>query len=157
MQALEREEGRKNRAYKDTAGLWTIGVGHKVLPSEMKKYVGEVVSIGGQPRGSIEISEAEIDRLLAQDTAIADAAIAKVVKAPLTEGMRDGLRSLVFNIGAGNFAKSTMAKLLNARNYTAAALEFPKWKYETVNGVKVESKALLARRMREQTIFRGTA
>lgn len=158
MQAIEREEGRRNRAYKDTAGRWTIGVGHKVLPGEMTKYVGAVVSIRGQPRGSIVISEAEIDRLFAQDTAIADAAINRIVKAPLTANQRDALRSFVFNVGQGNFQTSTMARLLNQKNYAAAALEFPRWNKETKpDGTVVENAGLLARRLREQAIFRGTA
>lgn len=158
MKAIEREEGRMNRAYRDTAGHWTIGVGHKVLPSEMARYVGQVVMIGGQQRGSVVISEAEIDRLLTQDVAIADAGINRAVRVPLTENQRDALRSFVFNIGAGAFASSTMAKLLNAKDYAGAAAQFPRWSKERKpDGSLAENAGLLARRLREQAIFRGTA
>ena len=31
---LQKFEGRENRAYLDSAGLWTIGIGHLVTPAE---------------------------------------------------------------------------------------------------------------------------
>jgi len=153
MQSIEREEGRRDRAYKDTAGFWTIGVGHKVLASEMKKYVGEPVVIGGEWRGSVVISQAEIDRLLAQDTAIADAGIARYVKVPLNENQRDALRSFIFNVGVTRFAGSTLLRLLNAKDYAGAAAQFPRWNKEKKGDVYVVNAGLHQRRLREQSRF----
>lgn len=154
LQLLQKFEGRENRAYKDSAGLWTIGVGHLVTDIELSRYVGNVVMIAGKPRGSIIISEAEIDRLAAQDAAIAEAQIRRLVTVPLTENQRHALVSFVFNLGGGALAGSTLLRKLNANDYNGAADEFPKWNKARVNGVLTEVKGLTARRLAEQVLFR---
>lgn len=154
LKLLEKFEGRERRAYKDSAGLWTIGIGHLIKPDEMAKYVGRVVTIDGKPRGSIEITDAEVDRLAQQDTAIAEAWVRRLVTVPLTENQRHALVSFVFNLGGGSLASSTLLRKLNASDYEGAAGEFPKWNKARVNGVLTEVKGLTARRLAEQVLFR---
>ncbi len=49
------------------------------------------------------------------------------VAVPLTQNQFDALVSLIYNIGEGNFASSTLLKMLNAGNYRGAADQFLVW------------------------------
>lgn len=57
--------------------------------------------------------------------------------------------SFVYNVGYGNFKRSTMYKLLKNNKYKQAAKEFDKWVY--VKGKKVNG--LVTRRLNERLIF----
>ena len=95
---IRKFEGKSNTAYQDSVGVWTIGYGH----------TGDVVK--GQT-----ITDAEVERLLAADVAVAE----KVVNAQnltLTQNQFDALVDFVFNLGAGNFQKSTLLKKINPPN-----------------------------------------
>lgn len=153
LEVLERLEGREHRAYIDTAGFWTIGIGHKILPSETAKYVGTPVVIDGRKRGSVVISDDEIDRLAQQDTAKAAAAVDQNVRVPINGNQRAALVSFSFNVGVGAFKGSTLLKKLNAGDFAGAAAEFLRWNKETKDGVAVENAGLTARRLAEQTMF----
>ena len=152
---LQRFEGRERRAYKDSAGLWTIGVGHLIKADEMSKYVGTPVTLDGKPRGGIEITDDEIDRLAAQDYAIAAAAVKRQVTVPLTEDQTHALVSFVFNLGGGALGSSTLLRKLNAGDYRGAAAEFLKWDKATdpATGAKVPVRGLTLRRAAEKTLF----
>ena len=50
-----------------------------------------------------------------------------LVKVDLTQNEFDALVSLIYNIGAGNFQKSTLLKVLNQEKYDAAANQFLRW------------------------------
>lgn len=93
-------EGRKNKAYKDANG-YSIGVGHLIKPGE--EYLLTKT-----------LSEDEIDSLLLKDLSEVDEVIKKYIKIPLSRSMYDAVASLIFNIGPGNFSRSTLLKWLNA-------------------------------------------
>lgn len=153
LHLLQRFEGRENRAYKDSAGIWTIGIGHKVLPTELNKYVGTPQTLNGKPRGSIIITDAEIDRLAAQDTATAAAHVKRLVKVPIDDNQQHALLSFAFNLGGGALQESTLLSLLNAKDYAGAAAQFPRWNKARVGGVLQEVPGLTARRLAEKTLF----
>lgn len=124
---LSVREGRRKKAYKDTKGIWTIGVGHT----------------GPEVVEGLTISDAEIDRLLGEDVQWAEDAV-NAVKAPLNQNMFDALVSFVFNIGASAFAKSTMKKLLDLGDYKGAYEQFDRW---------IIPKEITGRRMSEKAQF----
>lgn len=140
---LTGEEGERLTVYQDQAGLWTIGKGHLIKPGERFYPYGTVKTI----------TKAESDALFEADTASARNAVANLVMVPLSENQRAALVSLVFNIGNGAFAGSTLLKLLNARDYLGAAGQFPVWNKVTINGAKTVSAGLTARRDREKSLF----
>lgn len=72
-----------------------------------------------------------------------------MVKVPLTQNQYDALVSLVFNIGRGSFARSSLLKKLNAGDMTGAAQEFPRWVY--AKGKKLPG--LITRRNDEMELF----
>ena len=103
-------EGYRNYAYKDTKGIWTIGVGHT----------------GGVKEGD-RATDAQIWQWLTDDLKIAEDCINKLVKVELTQNQFDALVSFVFNVGIGAFGRSTMLKVLNMGNYEEAARQFDRW------------------------------
>ena len=136
---LTGEEGERLSVYQDTGGAWTVGKGHLVKPGERFYPYGKQTTI----------TKEESDALFAADTKQAHDAVSYGVKVPLTENQFAALVSLVFNIGAGAFASSTLLKKLNASDYSGAFAEFDRWIYD--NG-KINS-VLVARRNREQQLF----
>lgn len=107
---IEQFEGRKNLAYLDGGGVWTIGIGHT----------------RGVRRG-MTATNAQIDAWFAEDSAEAVAAVNNAVKVPLTQNQFDALVSLAFNIGAFAFSTSTLVRKLNTGDTTGAAVQFMRW------------------------------
>lgn len=128
---LEEFEGVRASAYRDEAGLWTIGVGHRV-------------------DGPGVASSAQIDEWLTQDIERANGALDGLA---LTVNQRAALISFVFNVGESAFRQSTMRKMLERGMFDAASGQFTRWRFITVNGVRVESKGLLFRREAERDLF----
>ncbi len=125
-------EGRELKAYRCSAGKWTIGYGH----------------VNGVQEGD-EISPAEAEQLLVEDlTAIADD-LNRLVNVPVSESQYIALLSLAFNIGGTALKKSTLLFHLNHKRYDEAAEEFDKWIYA---GGKV-SEGLKRRRAAERKLF----
>lgn len=110
IDALETREGVRTKAYKDTKGIWTIGVGH----TGPEVFSGLVWTLD------------KVSEVFAVDVQWAEDAV-NAVKAPLTQNQFDALVSFVFNIGATAFNKSTMKRMLNTGNYEGAALQFDRW------------------------------
>ena len=129
---IRRFEGKSNKAYQDSAGVWTIGYGHT----------------GGVVKGQT-ISDDEVERLLAEDVAVAENAV-NAQNLNLTQDQFDALVDFVFNLGAGNFQKSTLLKKLKADpNDPTIYDEFLRWVY--AGGVKL--LGLVRRRTDEANLY----
>lgn len=103
-------EGFRSDAYRDSAGVWTIGYG---------------ATLGVRPGMTTTRREAE-ERLLRDLEAHAVPALA-YVKVPLSEHEKAALASFAYNVGVGAFARSTLLRKLNADNRQGAADEFLRW------------------------------
>lgn len=112
LEFIKNEEGCVLHVYRDPAGYPTIGVGHLIK-------AGETFD---------KITEEEALQLLARDLAVAENAVSKMVRVPLTQNQFEALVSFVFNVGSGNFQKSTLLKLLNQGQYEAVPGELAKWR-----------------------------
>ncbi len=97
-------------AYQDSKGVWTIGWGHT----------------RGVKEGDTCTQE-QADAWLLEDVQEAVDAVNRFVTAPLTQHQFDALVDFCFNAGQGNFASSTMLRLLNAGDYEAADQQFARW------------------------------
>ena len=75
--------------------------------------------------------------------------IKEYVNVDLTANMVDALISFVYNVGVGNFAKSTLLKDINAKNWCKAGMDFLAWNR---SGGKVVA-SLAKRRQDERTQF----
>ena len=130
---IAEREGVRLHAYQDSRGLWTIGVGH--------------LSSGGFPVSPGQtISMDTALALLASDLKKVEDIIHLMVSAPLTQYQFDALASLGFNIGGGALGKSSVVRLINARQYDAAAHAFMMWVYPP---------ELTSRRRAEAAQFKG--
>ena len=135
---IEVQEGKRLQIYPDTEGNPTIGCGHLIKD-------GEDFSVG--------ITDEQCIDLLRADLSIAENAVNKYIAYPMTQNMFDAMVSLCFNIGASNFFNSSVHRFLNDGQIEDAAEAFLLWDKQTINGQKVASKALLARRQREMDLF----
>jgi lysozyme len=71
------------------------------------------------------------------------------VTVPLTQHQFDALVDFTFNAGGGNFASSTMLRLLNARDYAGADAQFVRW--DMAGGAHIAG--LAHRRAAEAALF----
>ncbi|MDR0458286.1 MAG: lysozyme [Burkholderiaceae bacterium] len=119
LQMIEGFETRHLTAYRDGAGVPTIGYGH----------TGDV---DGKPITSgMTITADYADQLLPGDLATAEATVRNNVHVPITQGQFDALTDFTFNLGAGKLEGSTLLTKLNAKDYTGAQAEFGRWVYGT--------------------------
>lgn len=116
IEHLKSFEGLELRMYRDSAGLWTIGYGHLMTAAEQRIWRGR------------RMTEEQAQALFRADVAAHAAYVDRYVSVPLTQSMYDALVSLVFNIGGGNFRRSTLLRLLNSGNYQGAMNEFHAWR-----------------------------
>lgn len=128
----ERFEGCRLAAYRDGAGVLTIGYGH----------TNHVIS-------GMTCTQEQADFWLQQDISEAANAVNKFVDIQLTQPEFDALTDFVFNLGIGAFYKSTMLKDLNAGKIAEAADQFPLWDHDAGHVVA----GLLRRRVAEQEEF----
>lgn len=129
---LVRKEGLRLRSYKCSAGIWTVGVGCTGF------------DIGPNTVWTETYAMQRFDEALLRR----EQAVERLVKVPLSDRQFGALVSLVYNIGVGNFEKSTLLKKLNAGGYAPAGEEFMRWVFaggRVVDGLRVrrsEEKAL---------------
>lgn len=127
-------EGFREVPYKDGAGLLTVGIGHKILPTDKLTY---------------PLSEVDAETLLQSDLATkACNYVMQYVAVDLNDNQYGALCSFCFNEGCGKLLGSTLLKKINAGDPDADE-EFPKWIY--VNGA-VEY-GLVKRRAAERALF----
>jgi lysozyme len=129
---LTAREGVRLKAYKDSVGILTIGVGHTSMAGPPKVVPG------------MTITNAESDAIFARDLVKYENAVNKAVKFPLTQNQFDALTSLCFNIGPTAFAKSTLVRKLNAGDILGAANSFLSWDKaggKTLPGLTTRRKA----------------
>ena len=102
LKQLADREGMRTKAYRDTRGIWTIGIGH--------------TSAAGPPdvHEGLELSEQEVLDLFARDIKQYEDAVNRAIKIPLKQNQFDALVSICYNIGVGGFTKSSMVRDINA-------------------------------------------
>lgn len=132
---LQREEALSLKPYRDIAGYWTVGYGHRCEAD--------------QP----EITAAQADVILLRDMGPCIEAANRFKG--LSEGQRVALVSLIFNIGLGAFLSSTLNRKLRAGDVSGAAAEFGRWVYFRKGAQMAVSAGLQARREREKNLFLG--
>lgn len=107
-------EGFRSTAYICPAGVVTVGYG-------TTRINGTPVELG------TKITTDEAEQFLEQDLKVFESAVNQNVIVEITQNQFDALVSFVYNIGIGNFKKSTLLKKLNAGKIKEAADEFLKW------------------------------
>lgn len=110
LQIIKSHEGLRLEAYLCPARVWTIGYGHTGTAKE------------GQ-----QITPEKAEELLIEDLRHSE----RVVNSyglDINQNQFDALVSFVFNVGSGNFARSTLLKkVIQDPNDTTISDEFKRW------------------------------
>ncbi|WP_418647264.1 lysozyme [Thauera butanivorans] len=133
---IANSEGCRLRAYRDIAGVWTIGWGEteNITP------------------GEVWTQQWADDMLCARLTELA-AGVSGLLTRPATAHQLAAMVSLAYNIGLAGFARSSVLRAHNAGNTLAAARAFALWNKARVDGVLREVKGLTRRRARESALY----
>ncbi|HMT13520.1 MAG TPA: lysozyme [Aestuariivirga sp.] len=136
---IREQEGFRGLAYRDAAGVWTIGYGHTAMagPPEV--------------RPGMKITRAEAEEILTRDVAEFSAGVARAVAVPLSDTQFSALVSFAYNVGLGNFRRSSVLKAVNAGDFAAVPRRLGLW-------VKAGGRTLpglIRRRAAEAAMFAG--
>ena len=138
---IRKFEGLKLRAYLCPANIWTIGYGNTFYENGSKVQEGDKITLD------------RADRLLFFVVQKFEKEVSKLVTSTINENMLGALTSFAFNVGAGNLAKSTLLKKVNANpNDATIRDEFMRW---TKAGGKVLN-GLVTRRKAEADLYFNT-
>ncbi|HEY4326154.1 MAG TPA: lysozyme [Mucilaginibacter sp.] len=137
-------EGLRLEAYRDVAGVWTIGYG------SIRYHDGKRIKPGDKLA-----SEAQADALFRNTLGQYESAVNEQVKVSITQNQFDALVSFSYNEGTGALKESTLLVKLNEKNYAEAAAHFLAWDKITDphTGKKVVCDTLVQRRREESRLF----
>jgi len=137
-------EGLRLSAYRDVAGVWTIGYGSTRYHDGKRVRPGDKLA-----------NEAKADALFRNTLGQYEEAVNQFVKVPLTQNQFDALVSFTYNEGAAALEESTLLLKLNEKDYPSAAAHFLAWDKITdpKTGGKVVFDTLVQRRKEESRLF----
>lgn len=144
MKLIAEFEGFSDRPYYATAeeklqGIVTIGYGNTFYPDGTKVKITDSKITKEK---ALYILEKLVEKFRIQ--------VKKYVKKELTKNQEDALVSFAYNVGIGNFSKSTLLKLVNINpNDAMIAKEFLKWNKQAGK----ELKGLTNRRIAESALY----
>lgn len=145
LRLIKHFESCRPRAYRCSAGRATIGWGMTYYPSGLKVRMGDTIT-------RFEADEG-FAHLLAHDFEPAvERAIGNAFTTPAQFG---AMVAMAYNVGAGAFAGSSVARLHRLGDHLGAAAAFASWNKETVRGQLRVSLGLTRRRAAEAALYRG--
>ncbi|WP_336276960.1 lysozyme [Bartonella sp. CB178] len=112
---IKQWEGLRLHAYRDSAGVWTIGYGHTSQAG--KPFVQE----------GMRLTERQAENLLQKDLKQFENTVEQAVAVPLTDEQFAALVSFCYNVGMKAFCNSTLLKKLNEGDYESVPIELQKW------------------------------
>lgn len=140
-------EGYSDKAYKCSAGVWTIGFGTTKYPNGMAVKKGDICTNGQALIWlAFEVNEksAYLNHVLGTE------------QLELEQNEYDAIVSLIYNCGAGILKEGrTMGDALRSKDKEKIADAFLVYCKITKLGIKITSKGLLNRRKQERDLFLG--
>jgi lysozyme len=134
---IQQFEGLRTRSYRDSIGVWTIGYGHTTAAGPPSVTSG------------MQITEAEAQDILRRDVAMFEKGVARLVTVPLTNDQFSALVSFAYNVGLGNFERSSVLKSANAKDFDSVPRRLSLW---TKAGGRI-LPGLIRRRAAEAALF----
>ena len=137
IELIKAWEGLRTTAYQDSVGVWTIGYGHTSMAGEPKVTPG------------MRITPDQATAILANDLGKYESAVSSALKRTPTGNQFAAMVSLCFNVGPGNFLKSSVLTRFNAGDMQGAADAFLMW--DKAGGKVLQG--LVNRREAERKLF----
>ena len=135
---IKKFEGCKLKAYKCPAGLWTISWGLTFYPDGTKVKEGDVIT----QQQAEDYFNAIVDDFAKKVDAL--------IKSNVSDNNFSALVSFAYNVGMGNFQRSTLLRKVNANpKDPSIRAEFNKW----VRANNVVLKGLVRRREAEAKLY----
>ena len=135
---IKKFEGLRLRAYLCPSGIPTCGYGSTFYENGSKVQLGDVITID------------RADKLLFNTVAEFEKQVDTVVTSSINANQLGALTSFAFNVGMGNFRRSTLLRLVNANpNNPAIRTEFMKW----TRANNQVLKGLVTRRQAESDLY----
>ena len=103
------------------------------------------------------ITEEKATQMLAAKAGEFQQILNDAVRVNLNQNQNDALLSFIYNLGGGNFRKSTLLRSLNQGDYAAVPLELRKWCKVHQDGKLVDLPGLVKRRAAEAELFQKPA
>lgn len=135
---IANSEGCRLKAYQCSADKWTAGLGH---------------TEGIKPNTTITLEQAA-DYFI-KDVSEAEKVVDNIITKTPKQGEYDMMVSFVFNLGAGNFRRSTLLKQFNAGQNIKACYQYVRWVYVNGRDCRLEDndcEGIVKRRAIEQDV-----
>lgn len=136
LMLIKHYEGFRDKAYRDTGNILTIGFGHT----------------GGIKEGD-KITELDACNLLLRDLKIFEREINQLITIKLSQNQFDALASFVYNLGIGTLKTSTLLGLLNQGYYNLIPNQIRRFDHGMVGGKETVLSGLTKRRNSEAVLF----
>lgn len=140
---LTKEEGLRLKPYRDSVGLWTVGVGHLLTETELKTNVLNYPQYDLDKKPWRELNREDVLNLLRYDVERFEKCVNTNLPSDLKQHEFDALVSFSFNIGTPAFEKSTMLHMLKDGDKDIKN-QFMRW---------IKPPELKGRRQRESDLF----
>jgi len=150
IELIKHHEGVRLRPYRCPALLWTIAVGHVIDPTHATVKYEERRALPIPAGWDRTLTMDEVDQILGQDLRRFERGVVRLCPAAVSnQGIFDSCVSFAFNVGLGNFQRSTLRMKTNRGDFEEAAEEFMKW---TKAGGRV-LPGLVKRRRDERALY----
>ncbi len=141
LRLTREEEGFRPLPYDDIVRYCTVAYGHLIKKTECD---------GTEPAEFLAgVSEKRGAEILDTDMMSARWSVQRLTQVQLTDSQFAALSDFVFNVGVGNFSRSTLLRAINGASFDAVPAQLARW--TMVNGKEV--RALARRRQREIDLF----
>ena len=134
-------EGFVGHLYNDAAQYCTIAYGHLVKTAPCDGTEPEEFRRG--------LTVAQGTSLLRKDMGKAERAVTALVSVDITDNQYSALCDFVYNVGSGNFSRSTLRDVINAGEFDRVAYQLNRW----VKAGGRELEGLKIRRKKEIELF----
>jgi lysozyme len=115
LRLIREFEGFRSKAYRDAVGVWTIGYGH--------------TSMAGAPQVSagMTITREEAEKILERDVEQFSKGVSQLLTVAISDQQFSALVSFAYNVGLGNFKKSSVLLAVNGRDFQRVPQRLNLW------------------------------
>lgn len=161
IELMHQFEGYRDKPYQCSASMWTIGWGHVIYQDQIKYPIVRKEGYTGMLRPEYPLkpednrvwSKEELVKIFRDDLVSFERGVLRL--APNLAGRQGAFDACVafsFNVGLGNFQRSTIRIKIGREDWEGAAEAFMAW---TKAGGK-EVKGLVRRRKAEKKLFESS-